>query len=490
MRKTIRKTLAVVLALLMLSGSFVCFAAELNQEAADAHYGQYNNYVLLGDSVACGYRDEILEGDAAFNEANKETTYYRVPGSYADVLTKAIIDEANGGKMTALAGPGFRTIEMRYMLEDDFKAECTDPYLFWPSHLYVYENEVCSCHNENLLPGAEHFRALFKKSIAEADLITLGIGGNDWGAYLRWVIEKILADEHVADKYINKLAETFKEGPIDLSTIEKAVEIAHLAGALPTLLQALPEALNYGLGNFYMNWDIMIQDIYTLNPDVTLMVLGMSDNSLKGKHYDYNGVEGEKITTEETDPTKAAVMSTIIDFIMGVGNAPMIEGAKKFGYTYVDTDGTTYVDSHPDADGHVFIANKIIEALPSKEIYGKYEDVAPGHKYYSEIEFCLLNGILSPESEGKFGADSALTKGELTNAINAANGKDGRSEDGGKATALSLALGLLGVSAKKGFVSFFKAFTLTYKILTSKNFNISASVTKAETAYYFAQICA
>ncbi len=485
MRKTIKKTLAVLLAILMVSSSFVCFAAELNEEAVNAHYGQYKNYVLLGDSAASGYRDEMSDNDANFNESNYDSVYYRVPGSYADVLTDAIIED---GSMTALAAPGYRTIEMRYMLEDDYAAECTDEYLFHTSHLYVYEDEVCDCHNVNLLPGSEHFRDAFKKSITEADLITLGIGGNDWGAYLGWVIADIFEAEHVGDKYINDLAEVFKEGPFDLATIEKAVEIAHLAGALPTLLQTLPEALNYGLSNFYKNWDIMIQDIYDLNPDVTIMVIGMSDNSIKGKHYDYNGVEGEKIAVKEQPAEIAGAVNMIIDFIMGVGNGPMIEGEKKFGYTFVDIDGATYVDSHYDAAGHVFVANKIIEALPNAEVYGKYDDVTPGHKYYNDIEFCLVNGILAPKSETEFGTDDALTKGELTNAINAINGNENRSEDSGKASALSLALGLLGVSAKKGFVSFFKAFTLTYKILTSKNFNVGASVTKAEAAYYFSQL--
>jgi len=91
MRKFIRKTLATGLALLMLSGSFVCFAAGLNQDAVAAHYGQYENYVLLGDSVACGYRDEVSENDAHFNDLYNETTYCRVPGSYADVIANAII---------------------------------------------------------------------------------------------------------------------------------------------------------------------------------------------------------------------------------------------------------------------------------------------------------------------------------------------------------------------------------------------------------------
>lgn len=55
-----------------------------------------------------------------------------------------------------------------------------------------------------------------------------------------------------------------------MTTIESVVEIAHLAGALPELLETIPAALEYGLSTFYRNWDIMIQDIYDLNPDVTL----------------------------------------------------------------------------------------------------------------------------------------------------------------------------------------------------------------------------
>ena len=89
----------------------------------------------------------------------------------------------------------------------------------------------------------------------------------------------------------------------------------------------------------------------------------MSDNSVKGKYFAYNGEEGEPIPTDEVSQSEAVKM--IVEFIMSVGNGPMIDGEEKFGYTYVDTTGATYVDSHPDADGHIYIANKIIEALPS-----------------------------------------------------------------------------------------------------------------------------
>ena len=172
-----------------------------------------------------------------------------------------------------------------------------------------------------------------------------------------------------------KLQEIIANCSFDAEMVEDLVELAHVAGALPELVATLPQALSYGLGNFYKNWDIMIQDIYDLNPDVTLMVIGMSDNSLKGKYFGYNGEEGKPINAENTEPS--AVATTIVEFIMSVGNGPMIESEEKFGYTYVDTAGTTYVESHPDADGHIHIANKIIEALPSVKAPSGDSDVTP-----------------------------------------------------------------------------------------------------------------
>ena len=480
--KFIKKSLAVVLALIMISSTFLCFAAELNQDAVAAHKGQFKNYLLLGDSAASGYRDEMSDNDAAYNEKYNDSVYYRVPGSYADVLTKAII-EPDGGKMTALAAPGYRTIEMRYMLEDDFAATCEDEYLFHTSHLYVYEDEYCEECGVFKLPGSEHFRKEFKKSIAEADLITLGLGGNDWGAYLSWVITDILEAEHVGDKYIAEAKEILDKSTMDVATIEKLVEIAHIAGALRPLLETLPQALNYGLSNFYKNWDIVIEDIYALNPDVTLMVIGMSDNSIKGKHYDYNGVEGAPVIPEgqEEDPTKAQVMSTIVDFIMGVGNKPLIEGAKKFGYTYVDPDGTTYVESHYDAAGHVFVANKIIEALPNADFYNKFSDVNPSNKYYKAIEYAVVNGIMQGRTETEFAPDDILTKAELSKIAAAVSGTEAKENNDKAVSQMNFALTMFKASPKTSFISWAKALMLTFRIIAG---GIGKNVTRAQAAQY------
>ena len=490
--KMMKKTLAILLALIMISSSFVCFAAELNQDAVAAHKGQYKNYVLLGDSVASGYRDQMNEYDELFNELYMDSTYCRYEGSYADVLADAIIDEENGGTMTALAAPGFRTVEMRYMLEDDFAATCTDEYLFHPSHLYIYEDQYCEECGEFLLPGAEHFRKEFKKAIAEADLITLGLGGNDWGAYLGWVINDVMKKEHVPAEYMEMANKVIEEGTMDIATVEKLVEIANMAGLVNELLQTVPAALEYGLAGFYSNWDIVIQDIYDLNPDVTLMVVGMSDNGLKGNYYDYPeyGIVGGPVNGEDTQTGGTnELMSIIIGFIMSIGNKPLIDGVEKFGYTYVDTDGTTYVDSHPDAAGHVNIANKIIEALPDATVSKQFDDVKPGNKYYNAVEFVVLNGIMDGTSENKFSPDEAITKGQLEAAKNAICGTNYATDNTAKANLLDFIFALIKCGLKSGLTGFIKSFSIMYNLIYDNNLNLGASITRADAAVYFYTIC-
>ena len=477
MNKFMKKALATLLALVMISSAFVCLAAvELNQEAADAHKGQYGKYLLLGDSAATGYRDVLSDGDNndLYNKKYNQSVYTVVPGSYADIIGKAI-----GADTVSYAGPGYRTIEVRYMLEDDYAASCEDKFLFWPSQLYVYKNQVCSCHNQNLLPGSQHFRDAYQKSVAEADLITLGVGGNDWGEYMKWALGDVLLAENAADEYIAQAKELLETTTMPLETIEKVVEIAHAAGALPALLTTAPKALEYGLSTFYENWNHMIEAIYDLNPDVTLMVVSMSDNGNKGYYYDYDGVKGEKIPVTEQEEPIATAVETLVDLIMGIGNGPMKNGAEIYGYTYVDIDGATYVTYHYDADGHAFVANKILELLPNKDIFNKFEDVTPGHKYYNGVEYVVVNGIMAPKADNVFGVDEYITESELAAAL----GKDIVDSDK-EITVVGLAFAIIGAGASRGFASFFKGLGLACKIMAYGSFNIGGKITRGLAADY------
>ena len=478
MKKLIKKSLAVILALMMLSCSFSCLAAvELNADAVAAHYGQYENYVLLGDSVASGYRDVITDRDQKFNTDNKESAFYRIDGSYGDVIADAIIDD---GSMTAMAGPGFRTIEIRYMLEDDYAANCTDEYLFYCSNIHVNGDPVTE------------WRTKYKKAVAEADLITLGVGGNDWGQYILWYLGETLIRAGSYDEIVNSLGKLV-DGSVELNleTVFKALEIiGNNSDAITAIFAGLPAALEYGLSTFYENWDIMIEDIYEYNPDVTLMVVGMSDNGVKGKYFDYNGVEGGPVTGSLIGGGDSnAIAKYIVDSILTVGNTPMIEGAKKYGYTYVDTTGTTYVESHPDADGHKHIANKIIEALPDREISTKYEDVKPGHKYFSAIEYVLKNGIMTETSKTTFSPDDALTSGQLNAALNAIKGTDKSTSSTSKVNVAKFAFAMISGGASDGITGLVKGMSLFFKIVTSHNYNVLETITRGEAANYLKALC-
>ena len=484
MKKFMKKSLAVLLAVMMLSSSFVCFAAtnevSLNQEAADAHYGQFGKYLLLGDSAASGYRDVLEEDDNndLYNQKYNQSVYTVVPGSYADIIGNAI-----GAETKSFAGPGYRTIEMRYMLEDDFAATCEDEYLFHPAQLNYFKKHPYPGDGGYHAPGDEYFRAEFKKAIAEADLITLGVGGNDWGEYLKWVLADVLEAENVADEYIAEAKEILDKSTMPTETIATVVDIAHKAGALRPLLETLPSALEYGLGGFYENWDIMIEDIYALNPDVTLMVMGMGDSGKKGYYYDYDGVKGEKIEVAEQDPTVAQATEVVLGLILGIANRPMKAGASKYGYTYIDTNGATFVTYHQDADGHMFIANKVLEALPNAEVYGMFEDVNPGYKYYKVVEYVVANGIMTGR-DNLFAPDEIITKGEFAAALNAINGTDKATDKTNDATAIHLAFAFIGAAAKKDFVGFFKTLALAMTVLSDSNLVFGAGVTRIDAAQY------
>ena len=429
--KTLKRTLAVILALLLLSSSFVCFAADSGKV-----YHKYDKYVLLGDSIASGYTD--------FAYRNTEFTF--APNSYSDFLAQDL-----GAELVPLACPGFRTLEMRYIFEDDYRPN--DKYLF---------NAIPNTPGwmiELMIPD-------IRREVSEADIITLGIGGNDWGAYLGWVMTEVQDSNKLPDEYIEELRKYLATATFDENIIAKIVDLAHKMNALDELIEAIPEAVKYGFGTYMENWDHLIQDIYDLNPDVTLVVVGMYSSK-------YSTTKEAPDVVIESEPFKAYVEQMIIDY----ANKPMIESADKFGYIYVDTEGTIVEVSHPNVAGNRFIADRILEALPDARF--PYTDVAiTRNSAYEAIEYMYLNGIMSGTSATTFSPDAAITKAQLSEALNKINGTYTVTDSTAEVSKLSFAVSLVKASVNNGFISMFKTLVFALKMMTSGFGN----VTRAEAA--------
>lgn len=309
MKRIVKRALAFLLSFAMVFSMTVFSSAE-----TDNGYPDFGTYVLLGDSVASGYNDNT----------ENETEFTRIDYSYG-----AIVADTIGAEYIPMACPGFRTIEMRYMLEDDFEA---DDYLFHDA----INGEVMKTR----IPE-------FRKAISEAGLITLGIGGNDFGTFLMWVVTDIMEKDGICTPFVEAARKLISESGAESDILSSFIDLADTMDALPELLLVLPAAVVYGIVNYVKNWDIMIEDIYALNPDVTLLVIGMFDNSVKTKE------DAEK-----------AVIKSIGQSIVDLANLPMKLSAEKYGYIFVDTTGTTCDTYHPNNDGHKHIADRILEALP------------------------------------------------------------------------------------------------------------------------------
>lgn len=313
MYKLIKKLTAILLSFTLIIGFSVCSSAE-----SEKSYPDFGTYVLLGDSVASGYND-LTE---------TETEFTRIDYSYG-----AIVADTIGAEYIPMACPGFRTIEMRYMLEDGFEA---DDYLFHDA----IDGEVMKTR----IPE-------YRQNIAEAGLITLGIGGNDFGTFLLWVVTDIMEKDGICTPFVNAARKLMSENGTESDIINSVIDLADTMDALPALLLSLPVAVVYGIVNYVQNWDKMIEDIYALNPDVNLLVVGMFDNSIKTQ------ADAEKA---ENAFIKFSIGQAIVD----LANLPMKLSAEKYGYIFVDTTGTVCDTYHPTYDGHKHIAQRILEALP------------------------------------------------------------------------------------------------------------------------------
>ncbi len=370
-----KKVLSVLLAITLIFSSLcvVSFAADYNLQK------DYKSYVLLGDSIAAGWSD-IEERD---------TSLTRVEGSYGALLADDL-----GAEYHPYACIGFRTLEIRYMFEDDFEG---DEFMF-----YSIDKERV----DNILPE-------IRKNVAEADIVTLNVGGNDWGSYVGWHLQRAVAEHEGTENFI-EMALPYLENTVNfnIETIETIVGMADLAECLPEVLPVLPIALKEGFERYVKNWNILIEDIYALNPDVTLVVIGMFDNSLQDETMkDYEGTGGTGVSLPPLEIGGMNIGQTIVD----LANTPMRENAEKYGYIFIDPVGTLCERNHPSAKGHRHIADMILEALPSAEF--PFEDVSFGTKYYPAIEYMYENGLMDGKTATSFGIDEKLTKADLANAL-------------------------------------------------------------------------
>ena len=430
--KFFKRAIAVILTLVLLSGSFVCFAAD-----GEKQYHKYDKYLLLGDSEASGFKDYTYV----------MTEFTRVPNSYADLIAKELDAE-----LIPMACPGFRTVELRHMLDDEYVVE--DEYLF--SAVPHHEPHEIEAKKPEM-----------RQAIKDADLITLGIGGNDWGAYLGWVMTDLLEENPLPEDFEKALREFLSKATVEDDIIGTIVDMAKVFMSMDVFVKSLSEALVYSFKTLHENWCHIIEDIYEMNPDVTLVVVGMFITTYKTE-------EGAPDVVIEPDPLAVEVEQMMIDF----GNKPMVDNEEKYGYIYVDTAGTVVETCHPTDGGHRHIANRILEELPDARF--PYTDVSIKAPEYKAVEYMYLNGLMTGTDATTFGGEAKLTKAELSQILNKVSDSYKLTDSTDDVSGFKLASDLYKASGKNGLTDFFSYLVeMISLIFSGKAFK---AVTRAEAA--------
>lgn len=361
-----KKIISIILAISVILCSFaVCAAA-----AEGKQYRDYKVYTLLGDSVASGY-DDVEKNSTSCQFKYKENGY------------GAQVAKALGVKLNSMACPAVRTVEMRYLLEDDYPA---DDYMFY-GIAYDWQREG--------------FKEEYRNAVREADLITLGIGGNDYLTYLSWVVFEEMDKEGlgVHKELANEIIRLIGEDGINEDTLNTIVDIASAIDALPALAEILPSAFAEALKRYYENWNHVIEDIYSYNEDVELYVIG-------GLNYGVILEGGDDVSSLKYNIGK---------MVAEVGNKPQIDGAEKYGYTFVSTKGVDCVLTHPTPEGYTRIAELILDALP--DVRYCYSDAAYGTEYYNAVYFMTRNGYMNGISATEFGVEQKITAEQLAQTL-------------------------------------------------------------------------
>lgn len=340
----------------------------------------YHQYTVLGDSIPAGY--------GPYNYEHKG--YARIPVSYPALVADQVAEN-----MIPLARTGFRTVELRYMLEDDFEG---DEYLF----------RIGKTSAEDVY----RHRPEYRKAIAGSDLVTLEIGSNDILNY--GMIRAIDASKNTV--VTNKVRELLEETGDYGQALSTLLNVAGTAESLSGIVTGFVQGMAEGYQNFMRNWECIMDDLYSINPDMTLVVVGM-----------YNPLK----TTKLTDASLVTI-GRAFDMISAAMNTYMKQGSKYSNrYLFVNVSQTEIYDLpsftngmfmdmllgmvHPTINGHRFIANQILNTLPVES--DSYESIAPMIREPSYLTTDDHVPYISGYPDGTFRPGSEATRAEVASMI-------------------------------------------------------------------------
>lgn len=424
MKNFAKKTICLLLVLTMMAGLGIgAFAAKAKEKVYD-----YDKYMCIGDSIAagCGLTksgEETVFDQNAENFAyvyseqymNLGHNYAVVPKAYHSLVAKTIDAE-----LLQCARSGMRAVELRYWLEgvfNDFDKTCS-----WDNTYFDIDGNGFTLADLDAINKS----VKYTQRIKEADLISINLGSNDvFSVTFGAVLGKLLTEN--SDPALDKVRE-YLESTGDIGgAFVKLVDVYQTIGKIADLVKSLVESLNKTYIQYATNYNAVMKKIYKLNPDVTVVNVGVF-NPLRYVRFS---------STSDVD------VSFIAEGIVAEMNALLKSYELKYDNCYyaavpnTETYFQCYEDPlfwqyftlkvHPTIAGHEYMAKQIVSVLPSHEktdepsqttnVKLPFTDVPKKYWAYDDIYYVYENGLMTGMTKTTFEPESNMTRAQLATVL-------------------------------------------------------------------------
>ena len=384
--------LRAFLSLLLCCALTFCVLVPAAGAATRENVRQYDTYMCIGDSIAAGYTVSGTQGNYLLT---------RVPGAYHDIVATA-----TGAKLNQFGWSAFRSVELRYMLEGE-RHDLDDTWL------QVYSVLI----GDDVL---NQYRDAYLQAIRESDLITLNLGSNDVLSYsFAKAMMQLSGDSEVGSTVKDILARF--PGNIGAAMV-KLMETMQKLGKLPQLMTALMTTLPKAFLQFTQNFNACLKDIYAMNPDATIVVVGV--------YNPYNSLTLSADSALNLGPVVQPFVDQLNLFLhyqcpyaAKYLFAP-VDGTETWPFNLQQEDFLSYHTwaVHPTAKGHAYMADQILSVLPEREAEPApaklpFTDVADTAWYAADVRYVWEQGLMQGVTATTFSPDTSTTRAQFATVL-------------------------------------------------------------------------
>lgn len=356
-------------------------------------------YTALGDSASNGY---------GMAEYGNRTYIY---GQVVDYAYPALFAKAIGAttfNQDCLSG--LRTEDLLCLLDPSYDG---DAY----SRGTAFGSYVMNSIRNDGIASFEQLSDMYISHVAEADVITVDIGLNNFGNFITTQMDRYNNGNTPYEMVLNSEMLKMLKSPELVALHDQLIASLGDAGNTVGLVELLLKCLVYTYVDNLNCFDALMNRIYELNPDCELYVIGLYD-SFPELYITNDMVNIGKLNRMAMQSINAhyAYMAPhsseymYVDVInTEIFGLPKNITDSNFMEKFTESNGKNV---HPSYAGHEYMFNQLMS-----KYLAPFSDVCSGNSAIDAIGYVYSNGIMAATRDKHFSPNALVSRGEAANAL-------------------------------------------------------------------------